>query len=274
MLAAGIETPVPLEELESHLREDVEQQMRAGSSAQDAFAAAVERMGQASAVRDEFEKMRPAGPLLAPRYLSSFCLVSAPFMLLVSAWALLADDVSMVERGWGLATVSALVLYMSVLPRLRRRLPDSRSVPVGAALQWVSVFFIGWPLFLLSISLEIVQVKLGTAVEMIAAAAYVSAFATWLAYAVRGVFAAFPGRGARCRARLFARFSRLLGIRAGHRAGDRQGESRPAGRMPPRLRIPDSGDLLMRPDRSNPAVVRSQEWLNPPLLVAKLRGLI
>ena len=30
MLAAGIETPVPLNELESHLREDVEQQMRSG----------------------------------------------------------------------------------------------------------------------------------------------------------------------------------------------------------------------------------------------------
>jgi hypothetical protein len=30
MLAAGIKTPVPLEELEIHLREDVEQQMQSG----------------------------------------------------------------------------------------------------------------------------------------------------------------------------------------------------------------------------------------------------
>ena len=30
MLAAGIKTPVPLEELESHLREEIEQQMKSG----------------------------------------------------------------------------------------------------------------------------------------------------------------------------------------------------------------------------------------------------
>ena len=37
MLAAGIKTPVPLEELENHLREDVEEQMRSGVTAQQAF---------------------------------------------------------------------------------------------------------------------------------------------------------------------------------------------------------------------------------------------
>ena len=30
MLAAGIKTPVPLEELEIHLREEIEQQMKSG----------------------------------------------------------------------------------------------------------------------------------------------------------------------------------------------------------------------------------------------------
>ncbi len=56
MLAAGIQTPVPLEELESHLREDVERQMRSGSSAQQAFAAAAQRMGPASVLQTEFKK--------------------------------------------------------------------------------------------------------------------------------------------------------------------------------------------------------------------------
>ena len=44
MLAAGIKTPVPLEELESHLREDVEQQMRSGFSEQEAFGSAVKKI--------------------------------------------------------------------------------------------------------------------------------------------------------------------------------------------------------------------------------------
>ena len=56
MLAAGINTPVPLEELESHLRDDIEQQMRSGVNAQWAFEAAVQRMGQASALKSEFKK--------------------------------------------------------------------------------------------------------------------------------------------------------------------------------------------------------------------------
>lgn len=56
MLAAGINTPVPLDELESHLRDDIEQQIRSGVRAQQAFEAAVQRMGQARALKREFKK--------------------------------------------------------------------------------------------------------------------------------------------------------------------------------------------------------------------------
>ena len=37
MLAAGIQTPVPLEELEVHLRDEIEQQIKSGSDEQQAF---------------------------------------------------------------------------------------------------------------------------------------------------------------------------------------------------------------------------------------------
>src|SRR5713101_8336300 len=57
MLAAGIKTPVPLSELESHLRDDVEQQMRSGLSAQQAFEAAVQGLGQAAVLECEFDKV-------------------------------------------------------------------------------------------------------------------------------------------------------------------------------------------------------------------------
>jgi len=56
MLAAGIKTPVPLEELESHLREEIEQQMKSGLSAQPAFGIAVGKMGQALELKREFKK--------------------------------------------------------------------------------------------------------------------------------------------------------------------------------------------------------------------------
>jgi hypothetical protein len=58
MLAGGIETPVPLEELESHLCEDVAQQIRSGASPEQAFSVAVERIGGAGELKREFEKVQ------------------------------------------------------------------------------------------------------------------------------------------------------------------------------------------------------------------------
>ena len=56
MLAVGVKTPVPLEELESHLREDVEQQMRSGFSEQEAFGSAIKKIGQPRLLKTEFKK--------------------------------------------------------------------------------------------------------------------------------------------------------------------------------------------------------------------------
>jgi hypothetical protein len=56
MLAAGIKTPAPLEELEIHLREEIERQMQSGLSAQPAFGIAVEKIGQAPELKREFKK--------------------------------------------------------------------------------------------------------------------------------------------------------------------------------------------------------------------------
>ena len=57
MLAAGITSPVPLDELEGHLREGVEQEMRLGLSVQDAFEKVRQRIGQPDALEQEFAKI-------------------------------------------------------------------------------------------------------------------------------------------------------------------------------------------------------------------------
>ena len=57
MLAAGIQSPAPLEELESHLREDVQRQMESGIGADQAFDAAVRRVGSGSDLKCEFRKL-------------------------------------------------------------------------------------------------------------------------------------------------------------------------------------------------------------------------
>ena len=46
MLAAGIKSPVPLEELEIHLREEIEQHIKSGLNEAEAFQAVVEKIGQ------------------------------------------------------------------------------------------------------------------------------------------------------------------------------------------------------------------------------------
>ena len=57
MLAAGIKSPVPLEELEIHLREEIERQMKSGLRAQQAFEIAVKKVGHAPELKREFKKV-------------------------------------------------------------------------------------------------------------------------------------------------------------------------------------------------------------------------
>lgn len=56
MLAAGIETPVPLEELETHLREEIERQMKSGLSEQKACEVSLLRFGRPEILGSEFKK--------------------------------------------------------------------------------------------------------------------------------------------------------------------------------------------------------------------------
>jgi hypothetical protein len=57
MLAAGIKTPVPLEELENHLRHEIQRQIKLELNEQRAFETAVQQIGDASAIKMEFKKI-------------------------------------------------------------------------------------------------------------------------------------------------------------------------------------------------------------------------
>ena len=56
MLATGIKTPVPLDELEIHLREEIECQMNSGLDKQNAFEVSVQQIGQPKILDSEFKK--------------------------------------------------------------------------------------------------------------------------------------------------------------------------------------------------------------------------
>jgi len=57
LAASGISSLETLDELESHLREEVREQIAAGLNESQAFAIAVERIGEATALRGEFRKL-------------------------------------------------------------------------------------------------------------------------------------------------------------------------------------------------------------------------
>jgi hypothetical protein len=56
MVAGGIKTPEALKELETHLRDDVEHQIRSGLSVEQAFDSAIQQLGSANKLKGEFAK--------------------------------------------------------------------------------------------------------------------------------------------------------------------------------------------------------------------------
>ena len=86
MLAAGIKAPVPLEELEIHLREEIEGQVKSGLHEQEAFNFAVNKIGQAFELKAEFakiNKMEEKVSMKNSRIVSNMSLV---IVLLATVW--------------------------------------------------------------------------------------------------------------------------------------------------------------------------------------------
>ena len=76
--AAGLKNSEQLNELESHLREDVEQSIREGLGAREAFAAALERMGRAHELKTEFEKLSGFSAELQRKLKALFARINGP----------------------------------------------------------------------------------------------------------------------------------------------------------------------------------------------------
>ena len=149
MLAAGIKTPVPLEELESHLREDVEQRMRSGLSTQQAFGIAIKKIGQAPELKMEFKKVSAPMEMQEVIKLAGVIFVAAALFcpLFLFLPFLLDHGLSLMAKMLGLAvyatTVAIIVLSWrynhEFLPVIRNQ-PLRRAVGIvcyGGSLLWM-----------------------------------------------------------------------------------------------------------------------------------------
>jgi len=77
LISAKIQTPVTLDELESHLREEIEQQMKSGRDAEQAYKNAVQHLGEINALKTEFKQ---AGRAVDKRWFRSLGPVTAAFV--------------------------------------------------------------------------------------------------------------------------------------------------------------------------------------------------
>jgi len=66
MLASDIKAPEPLDELEAHLRDEIEQQSKSGLSEAEAFQVAVEKIGKARPLQKEFKKVEKSHKIIRP----------------------------------------------------------------------------------------------------------------------------------------------------------------------------------------------------------------
>ena len=171
IVAGGVATPEVLNELESHLREDVAQQIHAGLAPQAAFEAAVGRLGKADALANEFMKAAASGNEVRERRLKLLCIVGVallyllPFVLSVSR---LRNELDLTECWLGLTAVAVTVLSMFsglILHRFLPVIPDKR---IRTRIQFASVVPVfGWLLvfafFLLPrLDLSVGQVTVAT----------------------------------------------------------------------------------------------------------------
>jgi hypothetical protein len=122
MLPAGIKAPVPLDELESHLREEIERQIQSGASDQEAFQRTVLQIGQAKELKAEFVKNSYLFSLLRNDIFTVLHRILGALWLVLSSWGFVTLSRLMVMwylpsahwRGLGLLNVLIELLLLAI----------------------------------------------------------------------------------------------------------------------------------------------------------------
>lgn len=149
MLASGVKTPVPLEELENHLRDDIERQMQSGSNAEKAFESAAQKIGQAYVLQTEFAKVGGVEKSSRwERWLAVF--ISAGAVIPLGIYGLLKNDMSLGWRLLGFADVAVIVLAVLGCRYINKSFPviPNKRVRVGIGLSFGLLGMVGMVCFM------------------------------------------------------------------------------------------------------------------------------
>jgi hypothetical protein len=190
---SGITSAEILDELEGHLRDEVEEQMRSGETPENAFKSAITQVGHSRELGREFSKLAPPAAQ-RPKYLRVFCFLSAALIAINAAPLIqgLAASAS-ISRAIAFTGLLVIAAYLGALPFCYRRLPSLRRPAVAWALNFGSLLVTFWILLALLSALQFVQIKLDEGAVQLFWAAVPAYFATLLAYKTF----AFGGNAAR-----------------------------------------------------------------------------
>lgn len=115
MLAAGIKAPVPLEELELHLREEIERHTKSGLNEAEAFQAAVDKIGQPQMLQKEFDKVEKSRtPVRAIKLVTGWVAASCALCVSVGLWNIDWDFFAFYPH-WSLKTILAMLGMLGAL---------------------------------------------------------------------------------------------------------------------------------------------------------------
>jgi hypothetical protein len=188
MAAGGISSPEVLDELESHLREDIEQQVRRGTEMQKAFESAVQRLGKPQILRDEFNKSIGMPGRRRKRFVQGFCFASAFFVLVIETWTLVEFDLGAVERVAGLCLVAVVAGYLASLPFLGRWLSPAAYTRFVGGVKIASLFVPLLPIWALLTAWNVIRVDIGV----------VPNFVIWLTFTAAAISSCFCGLSGGC----------------------------------------------------------------------------
>ena len=113
---------MPLEELENHLRDDVECQMKSGLTEQKAFEIAVGRIGQASSLNMEFKKVSSTDKTQQRMRAGLIFAAILVIYSLAVAWILSTHDLTFHERMSGFASLATMLVSVTVILQIIPRL--------------------------------------------------------------------------------------------------------------------------------------------------------
>jgi len=127
---SGIDTPRVLDELESHLRGEIQKQLRSDADLERAFASAISRIGSADQLKAEFAKVKAAKKIGARENLRRWSVIagiSMVYLSLFGSWYFGVRsgkmEITVTDVVLGIGTVAPIFLFERIGRLLAKSLP-------------------------------------------------------------------------------------------------------------------------------------------------------